>query len=81
MKEFGFSEVDVARTLGITQAAVSQYLHAKRARKRLERALMRRVDKMARKAALEMSQNRISSEDMMRITCQLCAGMRAKARG
>lgn len=79
VEKYGFSQVDVARRLGITQAAVSQYMHAKRAKRTLERrALMRVVEKMARSVAKQIWQNKISSEDMMRVTCELCAEVRAK---
>lgn len=81
VENYGFSQVDVATRLGITQAAVSQYLHAKRAKRTLERRpLMRMVEKMARRVARQMWQNKISSEDLMRITCKLCAGVSERRR-
>jgi len=74
VEKYGLSEVDVARRLGITQAAVSQYLHARRARRTLEeRILTRKVEEMARRVALQMSKNRMSSDDLTRMTCALCA--------
>lgn len=79
VEKHGFSQVEVALKLGITQAAVSQYLHDKRAKRRLQRqGLMRRVERITRRAALQMSQNRISSDDAMRMACQLCAEMTAR---
>ena len=74
VEEYGFSEVDVARRLGITQAAVSQYVHAKRARRKFKKPILRReVENMARTAALRMSKNRMSPDDLARMTCALCA--------
>jgi hypothetical protein len=79
VEKYGFSQVEVAMKLGITEAAVSQYLHDKRAKRRLrQQGLMRRVERMVRRAALQMSQNRISSDDVVRMGCQLCAEMTAR---
>ena len=47
VEKYGFSQVEVAMKLGITEAAVSQYLHDKRAKRRLQRqGLMRRVERI-----------------------------------
>lgn len=79
VERYGLSQADVATRLGITQAAVSQYMHAKRAKRTLERRpMMRIVGRMARRVARQMWQNKISSEDLMGITCRLCAEMTAK---
>jgi hypothetical protein len=79
VEKYGFSQADVAKRLGITEAAVSQYLHEKRAKRALKgQRLMRRVERVARRAALQMSQNRISSDDVMRMACQLCVQMTTK---
>jgi len=78
VEKYGFSQVEVAMRLGITEAAVSQYLHEKRAKRHLQhQGLRRRVERMARRAALQISQNRISSDDAMKMACQLCAQMTA----
>jgi len=73
VEKYNLSEVDVARRLGITQATVSQYLRAKRRREHKERILTRKVDEMAKRVALQMSQNRMSSDDLTRMGCALCA--------
>jgi predicted transcriptional regulator len=78
VEKYGFSQVEVAMRLRITEAAVSQYLHEKRAKRHLQQqGLRRRVERMARRAALQISQNRISSDDAMKMACQLCAQMTA----
>ena len=81
VKKYGFSQVEVAMRLGITEAAVSQYLHEKRAKRGLQQqGLKRRVERTARRAALQMSQNRISSDDAMKMACQLCGEITARVR-
>jgi len=78
VQEYGFSQAEVARRLGITQAAVSQYLHDKRAKRTLgSQRVTRKVEKATRRIALQISQNRISSGDAMKITCRLCAEIAA----
>jgi len=78
VEKYGFSQVEVAMRLGITEAAVSQYLHEKRAKRGLQQqGLKRRVERMAKRAALRMSQNRISSDDAMKMACQFCTQMTA----
>src|SRR3989304_7920980 len=74
VEKYGLTEVDVARKLGVTQAAVSQYIHSKRAKRKLkDRVLTRKVEEMTKRAALRMSQNKMSPDDLRRMPCALCA--------
>lgn len=78
VEKYGFSQAEVARRLGITQAAVSQYLHEKRAKRTLgPRSVTRKVEKVTRRIALQISQNKISSGDAMKMACRLCAEIAA----
>ena len=62
-EDYGFSQAEVARRLGITQAAVGQYLNEKRAKRTLgPRRVTRKVQKVTRRVALQISENSISSE-------------------
>jgi predicted transcriptional regulator len=76
VEKYGFSQVEVAMRLGITEAAVSQYLHEKRAKRGLQQeGFNLRVERIAKRAALQMSRNRISSDDAMKMACRLCTQM------
>lgn len=78
VEEYGFSQAEAARRLGITQAAVSQYLHDKRAKRSLgPKPVTRKVEKVTRRIALQISQNGISSVDAMKMVCRLCAEIAA----
>jgi len=70
------SEAEVAKRLGITQPAVSQYLHSKRGKnKQLPFVPLRKIEDAAKTMAARISKGNISHEYLARMTCKLCLEM------
>ena len=68
------TQVEAAKRLGTTQAAISQYLSSKRAYKSTEQFsdLLPKIKTMARNTAKRLANNEISSADVARDVCKLC---------
>ncbi len=76
MNRYGLSEAEVAKRLGITQPAVSQYLHSKRGKKgQLPISSSRKIEHAAKKMAGRISKGNISPAYLARMTCKLCLEM------
>jgi predicted transcriptional regulator len=77
IEKYGFSQVDAAKKLGTTQAAISHYLYAKRGDKRMKQleasSLVRATtDEIAEGIASE----KFSPFDAMLNFCELCKALR-----
>lgn len=76
VNRYGFPEADVAERLGITQPAVSQYLHSRRGkRQQLPPASSHKIEDAAKKMAIRISKGNISPAYLAKMTCKLCLEM------
>ena len=79
IEQYSFSQVKAARKLGITQAAISQYLSQKRGNQ-LTTTLNALPE--VRSAVLKMAENIASATsspiDNMMVTCSICGVLRMK---
>ncbi len=76
VNRYGLPEAVVAKRLGITQPAVSQYLHSKRGKKQLlPLSSSRKIETAAKKMAAKISKGNISSTYLAKMTCELCLQM------
>ena len=76
----GLSQIEVARKLGITQAAISQYIHLKRGRKTIK-ALndIPEVRQLISIMAVKITSSKEDEElDFTNEICQLCRTIRPK---
>jgi len=72
----GFPEAEVAKRLGITQPAVSQYLHSKRGKKQqLPPPSLHKIKDAAKQMAIRISKENISPAYVAKMTCKLCLEM------
>lgn len=69
----GMKQTEIAKALGTTKAAVSQYIKKKRGRRRVVRGkALEKLKKFARTA----KRRRIGREERMRVLCEICRSMR-----
>ena len=79
IEKYDFSQVEVANKLGMTQAAISQYVSSKRGIKKstkLETSSKLKI--MARQIAKDIAENKQSDFDVTPHLCNLCLGYRGK---
>lgn len=79
IEKYGFSQVEVANKLGMTQAAISQYVSSKRGIKKstkLEKSSKLKI--MARQISKDIAENKRSDFDVTSRLCELCLGHREK---
>lgn len=79
IQKHGFSQVNAAKKLGITQAAISYYLYSKRGKKYLKS--IESVDKM--KATIEKFADDIAGEGLSNVEiisrfCEICSQLRTR---
>lgn len=81
IERYGLTQVEVARKLGITQAAVSHYLHNKRGFKELEefKEVSKVIQSTLREVVEEVRLGGINSDEVALKLCKLCVLMRSKA--
>lgn len=77
VKKYDFSQTEVAKRLGTTQATISYYLYSKRGNKRIKQL---ESISLVRSAASELAQdiatNRLSSADSVSEVCRLCKALK-----
>ena len=79
--EYNYTQINVAKKLGVTQAAVSQYLYSKRGMKAVEKILdepeLRDIlDKLVKKIA----ESGVSIDDVASSLCEVCRAYRRKIK-
>jgi predicted transcriptional regulator len=74
VQNYHLSQTEAAKTLGTTQAAVSQYLSSKRAYKGIEHveAFMPKIEAMAHETARKLINKEIPARDITPGFCTLC---------
>jgi predicted transcriptional regulator len=75
VRTYNLTQVEAAKRLGTTQAAISQYLNSKRASKSTEqcKAMLPRIKAMALETAKRLANKEISADDVAADLCKLCA--------
>ena len=78
VEKYDFTQVEAARKLGTTQAAISQYIHSKRGYKGMEEfdIILPRVQSVACETAELIAAERIGSDGVMLSFCKLCTALR-----
>lgn len=78
VRRYELSQVEVAKKLGITQPAVSQYLSALRGKSELEKKLMKSIGRDIRSLADDVANGRLSQADVVRRYCAICGLIKRK---
>ena len=74
IKEMGLTQVEAAERMKITQAAISQYLKKKRA-KRIMHSLDERIKEKLESVAFEIGSSDLSEEELQKMICDLCSSI------
>jgi predicted transcriptional regulator len=69
LTKYGLSQVEVAKKLDITQAAVSQYLYKKRGKREIQQPYFHKIEDLAKKTAHEISHDKIPLKNAL---CRIC---------
>ena len=74
IKKHGYTQMEAASKMGITQAAISQYITAKRAAKGIIELDINYplVESMAIEAAEKIAKNKMKPDEITTYFCQLC---------
>lgn len=78
VRRYELSQVEVAKKLGITQPAVSQYLSALRGKRELEKKLMKSIGRDIRSLADDVARGKLSQADVVKRYCAICSLMKKK---
>ena len=82
IEKYNYTEVETAKKLGITQAAISQYLHSKRGCKGIPQCgdFLPSVQTAAREAAKRMATEEADLMEITSTSCKMCMSFREKAK-
>lgn len=79
IEKHGFSQVAAAKKLGITQAAISQYLYSKRGKKCLDKVgSFDEIRQLTEKIADGIAEDAMSDMEIMDQLCNICLSMRSR---
>lgn len=78
MERHEMNQVEVAKILGITQPAVSQYLSALRGKRKTEKVLSKHVGKPIKKFSDDIASGKLKHADMIKRYCVICKSMGKK---
>jgi len=74
-----YSQTDAAKKVGTTQAAISQYFHAKRGRRWSSQSeLLHEMGPHAASVAKRIANGKVSTVDSAQLFCVLCKGLRKR---
>jgi predicted transcriptional regulator len=78
VKKYGFTQVEAAKKLGATQAAISQYVTSKRGIKPIHNydEIAPQLQATAAKVAKRLSKRKMSPEEFSASLCDLCTRLR-----
>ena len=78
VEKYGYTQVEAAKKLGTTQAAISQYLTSKRGIKRISNydEIAPQIQITAAKAAKRLTTRKMSPEEFSASLCDLCTHLR-----
>ena len=74
VKKYDFTQVEAAKKLGTTQAAISQYLHTKRGYGNAEylKRMMPKIQELASDTAKRIVKENLSADQSIGIFCEVC---------
>jgi predicted transcriptional regulator len=75
-KIFGMKQKDVARQLGLSKAAITQYLKRKRADIGLGKRKFKGVESLIRQTARQMASGEVREMELMMQVCKICSHLR-----
>lgn len=79
VETYDFSQVDVAKKLGTTQAAISQYISSKRGGKQLKQLeSLPLIRSVVSKVASGIATSELATIDTIEILCNLCEALRKR---
>lgn len=80
IEKYNLTQIDAAKKLGITQAAISQYFHSKRGRKSVPQfeAAMPAIKKAVDEIAEGIANGKMSADEISESFCKLCILLREK---
>lgn len=80
IEKYNFTQVEVAERLGITQAAVSQYIQSKRGYRGINRfeESMEIIRSVTREVARGIAEGSMDSKDVTTGLCNLCKALRGE---
>ena len=76
IEKYGVKQKDVALRLGLTKAAVSQYMKEKRAGPSINETHLRSIGSMIDDASMRLAKGELSELDLSRAFCKMCASLR-----
>ena len=80
MKKYGMPQVEIAKKLGVSQAAVSYYLKGLRAKGveliKKDKVLMEKIEKFVR----DIVYGNVSDEDVQEFFCDICKTIRSSKK-
>ena len=81
-EKYSFTQVNAAKSLGTTQAAISQYVTSKRGSKGIQNyeEIAPSVQKAAAQAARQISEEKMTAEEFSVSFCELCNELRREKK-
>jgi len=81
IEKYGFTQIEAAKKLGITQAAISQYLRSKRGVKDLEefKDFLPLIESAASEVAGEIVSGKIDTGKVALKLCELCLSIQRRS--
>lgn len=82
IEKYNFTQVEAAKKLGTTQAAISQYIHLKRGRKATTQfeEILPIIQVAASEAAKNIATGKANADEVMLNFCKLCTSLREEAK-
>jgi len=82
IEEYGFTQVEVAESLGTTQAAISQYITSKRGRRDVEKfkESLPVIQVLARETAKKIATKEVRNEEAMSSFCKICRSLQEEEK-
>ena len=80
VKSYHLTQTEAAKKLGMTQAAISQYVASKRAIRGSERfaSTLPKIQRMANETAMRLAKNEMSWNEVTADFCKLCSTLVAE---
>jgi predicted transcriptional regulator len=78
IKRYKLSQVEVAKKLGITQPAVSQYVGAMRGKGEIEKILSRTVGKDIKNLSDDIASGKLKQAEVIKRYCAICKEIKRK---
>jgi uncharacterized protein len=76
IEKYGMRQKDVAKRLGLTKAAVSQYLKEKRANLSIGEKQLKLIESTIDDTAKRLAAGEVSEFDLTKIFCRICVSLR-----